>query len=89
MRNLIATKPLVYATRRLRAGETFVARSDKDARVLVALRKAAAAPERKASVEADDSGLEYLRTAYLEQKGEEPDKRWGSARLKRELGLEG
>lgn len=95
MRNLIATKPLTYATRRLRAGEGFVTRSDKDARVLVAIRKATFAPDdddvrapHTAAGGADEFGLEYLRAAYLQQKGEEPDKRWGAPRLKRELGLE-
>ncbi len=40
MRNLIATKPLTYATRRLKAGDGFTTRTDKDARVLIAIRKA-------------------------------------------------
>jgi hypothetical protein len=87
MRNLIATKPLTYNTRRLKAGEGFTVRSDKDARILVALRKARAAPAEVAA-KTDDFDLDYLRNAYLEQKGEEPDKRWGAARLKRELGIE-
>lgn len=39
MPNLIATKPLTYATRRLLPGDEFVARN-RDARVLVAIRKA-------------------------------------------------
>lgn len=40
MRNLIATKPLRYATRHLVPGEHFMAKSDRDARILVAIGKA-------------------------------------------------
>jgi hypothetical protein len=40
MRDLIATKPLVYAARRLKVGDGFTVRSAQDARVLIALRKA-------------------------------------------------
>lgn len=46
------------------------------------------APRQAKPAESDDFDIDYLRAAYLEQKGEEPDKRWGAARLKRELGLE-
>jgi hypothetical protein len=93
MRNLIAVKALTYATRRLKAGDGFIARSDRDAKVLLALKKAKAAPgvdlqKRKAAEDTEDFDLEYLRASYLEQKGEEPDKRWGVVRLKRELGIE-
>lgn len=101
MRNLIATKSLTYATRRLRAGDGFIVRSDKDAKVLIAIGKAkpdleTAKPKARKAEKAtaepapseDQNDLEKLRNAYLEQKGEEPDKRWGVARLKLELGIE-
>lgn len=84
MRNLIATKPLTYATRRLKAGDGFTARSDRDARILIAIRKARVAPD---GVE-PSTDLEDLREAYRDLKRDEPDKRWGAARLKRELGIE-
>ena len=92
MRDLIASKPLVYNSRRLKPGEGFMVRSLKDARVLVALRKATYAPDSSEpaglATEGGGSEIEDLRKAYLEQKGDEPDKRWGTARLKRELGIE-
>ena len=84
MCNLIATKPLTYATRRLKAGDEFTARSVRDARILIAIRKARVAPDRAEPA----ISLEELREAYRSLKQDEPDKRWGVARLERELGIE-
>lgn len=94
MRNLVASKPFKYATRRLRAGDGFVAQSNSDARALVALGKARAAPRAPVVVAAvavsnRDVDIDDLRAAYLERKGEDADGRWGVARLRRELGIEG
>ncbi|QDZ10529.1 hypothetical protein [Devosia ginsengisoli] len=42
MRDLVATKSLVYATRRLQAGDYFTTRTHRDAQILVAIGKAKA-----------------------------------------------
>ncbi|MGY3607660.1 MULTISPECIES: hypothetical protein [unclassified Bradyrhizobium] len=77
-------KSSTYMTRALRA---------RDPRYALALRKLgySSATEKPSSPEpvrqVDDAELDQLRAEYLKQKGEEPDKRWGATRLKRELGL--
>lgn len=40
MPEMIALKPFTYATRALRAGQDFVAKTDRDARILAAIGKA-------------------------------------------------
>lgn len=78
---LIATKDLRYGGRSLVAGDPFDAASERDARLLKAIRKAANAPE----VDPDDAAkavqLDALRTEYTAATGETPDLRWGAARL--------
>lgn len=98
MSPLIAARPLTYATRRLQAGDVFEA-PERDARVLVAIRKAkrpdpVAAPADippapPASVDdeahhGDESDLDALR-AEAEALGVEVDRRWKQARLAKEI----
>lgn len=40
MRDLVAVRPLVYASRRLQVGDYFTTRTNNDARILVAIGKA-------------------------------------------------
>lgn len=47
MRDLIALRPLTYASRRLQVGDYFTARTRSDARVLVALGKAKRGPSER------------------------------------------
>jgi hypothetical protein len=91
MARLIATKPMTYATRRLQAGDAFDAPA-RDARVLLAIRKAKAAGEAAPSPEApeppapaEDADLEALR-AEAERLGIDVDGRWGAKRLRSEIG---
>lgn len=49
---LIAVKPLAYATRRLQAGDEFDA-TRADARVLIAVKRATAAPEHQSAAPVD------------------------------------
>lgn len=44
IRELIATRSMTYATRRLQAGDGFTAKSDRDAKLLIAIKKASPAP---------------------------------------------
>jgi 16S rRNA G1207 methylase RsmC len=47
---IVTNRPLRYATRRLKPGEDFIAKSDKDAKVLVAVKRAEyASPQNKVS----------------------------------------
>jgi hypothetical protein len=52
MPDLIATKSLRYATRRLMAGDEFTANA-RDARVLIAIKKATAKPDTGAATKRD------------------------------------
>ncbi|SFM00489.1 hypothetical protein SAMN03159423_4860 [Bradyrhizobium sp. NFR13] len=92
MRNLIATKPFVYATRRLKAGDGFIARSGKDERVLVALGKAtrcvasADAPvEPKREQHDVDSAIRDLRTEYKALTGKPPFMGWNVEQLTKKI----
>lgn len=79
MRDLIAIKPLTYATRRLKAGEYFTARSDRDARVLVAMRKAKAGTANSESV--GDADLKSMRAEYERVLGKKPYHGWTAEQL--------
>lgn len=92
MRNLIATKPFVYATRRLKAGEGFIVRSGKDERVLVALGKATRGvpaagelvdpePERQEV----DPGIRDLRAEYKALTGKPPFMGWNADKLTKKI----
>ncbi|MGM4906266.1 hypothetical protein AB8B21_05680 [Tardiphaga sp. 866_E4_N2_1] len=80
MRNLIATKPFTYATRRLKAGDGFIVRSEKDSRVLVALGKAKAGVV-KPEVDGDDADLRSMRAEYERVLGKKPYHGWTSDQL--------
>jgi hypothetical protein len=96
MGRLIATKEFSYNTRMLRAGDTFDAASDKDARLLVGIGKAKTsrepgridAPNGKAKAKmeeiVEDAEIEALRSA-ADGAGVKYDKRWGSKRLQAEI----
>lgn len=89
MRNLIATKPLVYATRRLKAGEGFIARSSRDARVLVAIGKAvpgiADAVQMESDEQEDDVVLPTLRAEYEAIVGKRPFMGWDAEQLTKRI----
>lgn len=84
MRNLVATRSLTYATRRLKAGDYFTARSDKDARILVAIRKARSAPAREPG-SVVESDLAALRSEYEAAIGKRPFMGWDAEKLREKL----
>lgn len=88
MRKMIATKPFVYATRRLKAGEGFIVRSGKDERVLVALGKAARGVpvadgpvEPKPDRQEVDPSVRDLRAEYKRLTGKPPFMGWSADKL--------
>lgn len=81
MRDLIAIKPLTYASRRLKVGDGFTARSDRDARVLTALRKAKVVGTVKLNPDVDDGDLRSLRTEYEHVVGKKPYHGWSAEQL--------
>lgn len=83
MRDLIATRPLTYATRRLQAGDTFTPRSAKDAKVLIALRKAKAAGQDQPGDGEDD--LTALRARYASVFGKRPFMGWDADKLREKI----
>lgn len=88
MVDLIATKSMTYATRRLKADDAFGAKP-RDARVLVAIGKARYATT--AAVAADEvraplvDGLKALRDAYKEKTGKRPFHGWDAATLRAKI----
>lgn len=85
---LICTHRMDYGTRRLLPGDIFVADSERDAKVLIAIRKAKEVVKR-ADVEPPpdnviDGDLTALR-AEAEALGVRVDKRWGESRLRAEI----
>jgi hypothetical protein len=75
MPELIASRTQRYATRMLKAGDPFSA-SNRDARLLVALKRASPAPRERS--------MEELQ-AEAEGPGIHVDKRWGRTRLLDEI----
>lgn len=82
--DLVASKPLRYGGRSLEAGDPFDA-SPRDARILKAIRKAADAPVEDVEAKQAAEELETLRASYTDATGDEPDGRWGAARLSEEI----
>lgn len=88
---LIASRRMTYATRRLVAGSPFTARSPKHARVLIAARRAKAAPADDAQAitptptpaqsSAAGSEIEDLRAEYLKVFDKRPYHGWDAATL--------
>ncbi|WP_313444515.1 hypothetical protein [Brevundimonas sp.] len=80
MADLIATKTMTYATRRLQAEDTFTA-SRRDARILVAIGKA-----RYVSSDAiADDDLPALRDAYKSKLGKRPFNGWDADTLRAKI----
>lgn len=88
MVDLIATKSMTYATRRLKADDAFGAKP-RDARVLVAIGKAryattgAVAADEVRTVQPDD--LKDLRDAYREKTGKRPFHGWDADALRAKI----
>lgn len=83
MAKLTATKSFVYATRRLLPGEDFITKTERDARLLVAMGKARHAeggdPALVTHARVDD--LTTLRAEYLALLGKKPFNGWDAATL--------
>lgn len=79
MRELIATGPLTYATRRLKAGDVFIPVSDRDANVLIALMKAKPAEQDRS----DD--IANLRLQYQTKFGKRPFMGWDADKLREKI----
>lgn len=77
MRDLIAVKPMTYATRRLLPNDRFTARADAHARVLIAIGKARPAPKR--------DELAEMRALYQEIVGKRPYHGWDAEELRRRI----
>lgn len=86
MPSLIATKPMTYATRRLKAGDPFRA-NRRDARILRAIGKAADAPARVPQARQAEAAQSPLDTLRLQAGaiGVAVDGRWGEARIQQEI----
>ena len=81
MTDLVATKAMTYATRRLLPGDPFAARTTADARALVAIGKARAPTD-----DADQKGeVEQLRGRYVLVFGKRPYMGWDAETLKAKL----
>ena len=79
---LKALKSMTYATRRLKAGDLFHARSRGDERVLIALKRARRAARPAIEPEPDGADdLRRLRCAYQEKTGKRPYHGWDAAAL--------
>ena len=88
MPDLVATKTMKYAGRRLQVGESFEA-SKRDARALIAVGKAKAAdavPKRHEYqtrvMTAADSEIAALRTEYMRVHGKRPFNGWDAEALR-------
>jgi len=81
---LIASRPLTYATRRLKAGDPFTARSEAHRRILIVTKRATAAPDdgdpivTKAGTSAN---LDALRAEYLKVFDKRPYHGWDAEAL--------
>lgn len=86
--DLIATRPMVYGTRRLSAGDRFTT-SNMNGRLLIAIKKAKAAPDRaeakhKASGAPAD-GLAALRKEYQDVLGKRAFNGWDAETLQSKI----
>ena len=79
---LIATKPLRYGTRMLKAGDEFDADA-RSGRIFKAIRKAKDAPEPEPVVEEDE--LTVLRREYTEVMGKRPGPMWDADTLREKM----
>lgn len=93
---LIATKPFTYATRRLKAGDTFEPRTRAHERLLIALKRAQLSTGEGQSDEKQDSeppapaakddDLASLRKTYETKFGKRPYHSWDAATLTEKIG---
>ncbi|TCM17216.1 hypothetical protein EDF56_106332 [Novosphingobium sp. PhB165] len=81
MPDLIAIKPMSYATRRLAAGARFTARSASHARALVAIGKARLADTDSDALPAPKVDLDALREEYVIVLGKKPYHGWTAEAL--------
>ncbi len=84
MVDLIATKSMTYATRRLKADVQFSARP-RDARLLVAIGKARYADTAAIAAESDEDELTTLRAAYQDKTGKRPFHGWDADALRAKI----
>lgn len=84
MVDLIATKSMTYATRRLKADVQFSARP-RDARLLVAIGKARYADTAAIATESDEDELTTLRAAYQEMVGKKAFHGWDAPALRAKI----
>lgn len=78
MTDLIATKSMKYATRRLQAEDRFTVKSKRDARILVGIGNA-----RVAEPEKDD--IADLRAEYAEKFDKKPFNGWNADTLREKI----
>ncbi|KTF68674.1 hypothetical protein ACNFJ7_02170 [Sphingomonas sp. HT-1] len=93
---LIATKPFTYATRRLKAGDTFEPRTRAHERLLIALKRAQRSAGENQPDEQQDPApqapapkgddLASLRKAYEVKFGKRPYHGWDAATLTEKIG---
>ncbi|WP_128755404.1 hypothetical protein [Metarhizobium album] len=87
----MATKSMTYATRRLMAGDSFETQRDRDARILIAIRKARPAGEEEVIAESEPAigagnhDLDSARAAYEAALGKKPFHAWDAATLREKI----
>ncbi len=79
--SMIATKAMTYGTRRLKAGDEFVA-SRRDARLLAAIGRAEYST---AAMKSEEDELQKLRAAYQEKIGKRPYHGWDADTIKAKM----
>ncbi|MCW5722146.1 MAG: hypothetical protein KIS86_13480 [Devosia sp.] len=101
MRDMIATKPLVYNSRRMLPGQHFTVKTDRHARLYAALGKARSAglidappapvarkiatPPKSPASGNEASALDKLRADYFEVVKKKPYHGWDAAELQRRI----
>ena len=88
MADLIATKALKYATRRLLPDDRFTAKNERDARILIGIGKARRAPQAPQKNEQPDEQpdeLAELRAEYTEKLGKRPFHGWDADTLREKI----
>ncbi len=81
MADLIATKALKYATRRLLPDDHFTTKNERDARILVGIGKA----RRAVKAEPVKDELAELRAEYQEAVGKRPFYGWDADTLREKI----
>jgi len=85
---LQARKHMTYATRRLKPGDLFKARSRSDERILLALKRARRLGDEPPSPPPGQPArddIQSLRSAYAEKFGKRPYHGWDAAELREKL----